>query len=189
MKADTTAALFLMLGLAADKTVTAAEDVVPRESLLLSSSYDLAALVPDKVRNATSASEAYRLFFVFESYLRELVVEVLTKEGETKTWWDFVPQDVKDEVGKLEAAEEIKSWMALGSRDKSALMTLPQLLKVIDHAWKEGFDEIVRDKGLIQEARLLVHLRNTICHMSIISGEETDRIKQTMRDWFRLVAP
>ena len=41
--------------------------------------------------------------------------------------------------------------MALGSRDKSALMTLPQLLKVIEHAWKEGFDEIVRDKGLIQE--------------------------------------
>jgi hypothetical protein len=189
MKADTTAALFLMLGQAADKTVLTAEDVVPRDSLLLSTSYDLAALVPDKVRNATIASEAYRLFFVFESYLREFVVEVLTKEEETKTWWDFVPQDVRDDVGKLEATEEIKSWMALGSRDKSALMTLPQLLRVIDHAWKEGFDEIVRDKGLIQEARLLVHLRNTICHMSTISEEETHRIKQTMRDWFRVVAP
>lgn len=79
--------------------------------------------------------------------------------------------------------------MALGSRDKSALMTLPQMLRVIDHAWKNGFDEIVRDKGLIQEARLLVHLRNTICHMSILSDEEIDRIRQTMRDWFRTVAP
>jgi hypothetical protein len=79
--------------------------------------------------------------------------------------------------------------MALGSRDKSALLTLPQLLKIIDHTWKEGFDEVVRDKGLVQEARLLVHLRNTICHMSIISPEEIDRIKQTMRDWFRIVAP
>ncbi len=79
--------------------------------------------------------------------------------------------------------------MALGSRDKSALMTLPQLLKVIEHAWKSGFDEIVRDKGLIQEARLLVHLRNTICHMSVLSDEEIDRIRQTMRDWFRVVAP
>ena len=68
-------------------------------------------------------------------------------------------------------------------------MTLPQLLRVIDHAWKEGFDETVRDKGLIQEARLLVHLRNTICHMSAISAEEADRIRQTMRDWFRIVAP
>jgi hypothetical protein len=189
MKVDTTAALFLMLGQSAEKTVFAAKDVVPSETLLLSTSYDLAALLPEKVRSATRASEAYRLFFVFESYLRDFIVEVLTKEDQTKTWWDFVPQDVKDEVGRLEATEEVKSWMALGSRDKSALMTLPQLLRVIDHAWKEGFDEIVRDKGLIQEARLLVHLRNTICHMSIISVEETDRIKQTMRDWFRVVAP
>jgi hypothetical protein len=79
--------------------------------------------------------------------------------------------------------------MALGSRDKSALMTLPQLLRVIDVAWKEGFDELVRDKALIQEARVLAHLRNTLCHMSTISAEETDRLKQTMRDWFRIVAP
>jgi Swt1-like HEPN len=79
--------------------------------------------------------------------------------------------------------------MALGSRDKSALMTLPQLLRVIEVAWKEGFDELIRDRALVQEARVISHLRNTICHMSIISSEETDRIKQTMRDWFRIVAP
>jgi hypothetical protein len=177
-----------MLGQAAEKTVALMEDIVPKESLLLSSEYDLAALVPDKVRRATEASEAYKLFFVFESYLRELVVEVLTKDN-TTTWWDKVPPDVQTEVSRLEETEEVKSWMALGSRDKSALMTLPQLLRVMDFSWKEGFDEIVRDKALIHEARLLVHLRNTICHMSAISVEETDRIKQTMRDWFRVVAP
>lgn len=189
MKIDTTAALFLMLGQAAEKTVAAQEDVVPKESLLLSASYDLAALVPEKVRRASSASEGYMLFFVFEEYLREIVVEVLTKENGAKTWWDFAPQDVKDEVARLEVAEEVKSWMALGSRDKSALMTLPQLLRVIEVAWKEGFDELIRDRALVQEARVISHLRNTICHMSIISSEETDRIKQTMRDWFRIVAP
>lgn len=189
MKIDTVAALFLALGQTADKAIEAIKDVVPKDALLLSVSYDLAEIVPETVRAATSASEAYKLFFVFEEYLRQLIVEVLTKEGDTKTWWDQVPQDVKDEVSRLEQAEEVKSWMALGSRDKSALMTLPQMLKVIEHAWKEGFDEIVRDKGLIQEARLLVHLRNTICHMSVLSNEEIDRIKQTMRDWFRIVAP
>jgi Swt1-like HEPN len=188
MTVDSHAALFIMLGQAAEKTVARMEDIVPKESLFLSSEYDLAALVPDKVRRATEASEAYKLFFVFESYLRELVVEVLTKDN-TTTWWDKVPPDVQTEVSRLEETEEVKSWMALGSRDKSALMTLPQLLRVMDFAWKEGFDEIVRDKALIHEARLLGHLRNTICHMSTISNEETDRIKQTMRDWFRVVAP
>ena len=41
----------------------------------------------------------------------------------------------------------------------------------------------------VAEARLLVHLRNTICQMSTIPVEEVERIKQTMRDWFRVVAP
>jgi len=187
MKIDAQAALFMMLGQAAERNLAKIDDIVPKESLLLSAAYDMAALVPDKVRRATDAAEAYRLFFVFESYLREFVVEVLSKDG--GTWWDKVPADVQTEVAKLEEKEEDKSWMALGSRDKSALMTLPQLLRVIEHAWKEGFDELVRDKGLIQEARLLVHLRNTICHMTTISAEESDRIRQTMRDWFRVVAP
>jgi hypothetical protein len=144
--------------------------------------------VPDKVRRAVEASEAYRLFFVFESYLREFIVEVLSKDA-TEEWWAKVPKDVQDEVTKLEETEEVKSWMALGSRDKSALMTLPQLLRVIDENWKESFREVVRDKALVQEARTLGHLRNTICHMSRISVEEMDRIKQAMRDWFRVVAP
>ena len=98
-------------------------------------------------------------------------------------------QLVRDEITRLEATEEVKSWMSLGSRDKSALMTLPQLLKVIEENWKEGFDDLIRDKGLIQEARLLGHLRNTICHMNTIPVEEVERIKQTMWDWFRVVAP
>jgi hypothetical protein len=188
MTIDAKAALFLMLGQAAEKTVSTLEDVVPKESLLLSPSYDLAGLVPDKVRRAAEAAEAYKLFFVFENYLREFVVEVLSKDDQA-SWYDKVPQDIQAEVQKLEGTEEIKSWMSLGSRDKSALMTLPQLLRVIEHAWKEGFDDTVRDKGLIQGARLIVHLRNTICHMSPIPPEELDRVRQTMRDWFRIVAP
>ena len=123
-----------------------------------------------------------------KNFLREFLVEVLSKDT-AQSWWDKVPRDVQEEVLKLEEAEEIKSWMALGSRDRSALMTFPQLLRVMDHAWKDGFDDLVRDKGLIQEARLIGHLRNTICHMTEIPPEETDRIRQTMRDWFRVVAP
>jgi hypothetical protein len=98
---------------------------------------------------------------------------------ESVTTWDFAPSDVKDEVTRLEQTEEVKSWMALGSRDKSALMTLPQLIRVIDVAWKDGFDDLIRDKALLQEARVIAHLRNTLCHMSNISKEETHRIKRT----------
>ena len=185
---DELAALFIMLGQTAERTVQQLPDVVPEQPLLLSPKYDLAQVLPDSVRTATSAADTYKLFFVFEAYLRTLVVDVLSKDP-AQPWWDSVPQDVRDEVAKLEETEEAKSWMALGSRDKSALMTYPQLLRVIEHCWKQGFEDLLRDKGLIQESRLLTHLRNTICHMTDISPEEQARVKQTIRDWFRIVSP
>jgi hypothetical protein len=181
------AALFVMQGQTAERAVAKVDDVVPNEVLLLSPEFDLSALTPTRVRRALDAALPYKLFFVFEDYLRELIVEVLSKENEN--WWDKVPPDVQQEVARLEQTEEDKSWMALGSRDKSALMTLPQLLKVIEHNWKNEFDELLRDRALIQEARTIGHLRNTICHMTTVSQEEIERIKQTMRDWFRVVAP
>lgn len=188
MTLDAKAALFVMLGQSAERAVNKIEDVVPAETLLISPAYDLAPLLPDRVRRAAQAAETYKLFFVFEGYLREFVVELLSRDPAV-SWWDKVPKDVQDEVTKLEATEEAKSWMALGSRDKSALLTYPQLLRIMEHAWKDGFDEIVRDRTLVQEARLIGHLRNTICHMTEIPPEETERVRQTLRDWFRVVAP
>lgn len=188
MSIDSKAALFLMIGQSAERAVLKMEELVPSEKLLLSASYDLAPVMPEQVRRASSAAETYRLFFVFENFMREFVLEVLSKDT-TNSWWDHIPKDVQDEVIKLEDTEDVKSWMALGSRDRSALLTFPQLLRVIDSAWKEGFEELMRDKGLIQEARLIGHLRNTICHMTEIPPEETERVRQVMRDWFRVVAP
>lgn len=185
---DARASLFMMLGQIASKSIKSHESTALSETLEISATQDLAKILPNSVKQAISASEIYKLFFVFENYLRDFVVEELTRD-ETTNWWNKVPADVQTEVFKLEAQEEVKGWMALGSRDKSALLTLPQLLKIIDENWKGIFDEIVRDKALIQEGRMIVHLRNTICHMSTITNEEQERVRQTMRDWFRVVSP
>lgn len=181
-------ALFLMLGQTASNTTNSIPEVTDGKPLMISESYDLTASLPESVRSANQASEGYRLFFVFERYLREFVVEVLSKDG-TETWWDKLPKDVSDEIDKQEENEETKLWMAIGSRDKSALMTYPQILRVIDCCWKTHFIDIIRDKALVQEARMISHLRNTICHMTPISSEEMDRVKLVIRDWFRVVSP
>lgn len=179
---------FVMLGQSADRVVSTLESVAPSESLFVGAQYDLASVLPQHLRNAIVASETYKLFFVFENYLREFVIEVLSSDP-ARTWWDRLPSDVREEVTRLEETEGAKSWMAVGSRDKSALMTYPQLLKVMDHCWKDAFEDLVRDKTLIQEARLIAHLRNTTCHMTSVPDEEVERVRQTMRDWFRVVAP
>jgi len=185
---DKALALFVLLGQSAERAVASEPSAASGRPLVLSPDYDLAMGLPARVRTADAASEGFRLLFVFENYLRELVVEALSKEPSVQ-WWDKVPKDVQDYVGSLESTEDVKQWMALRSRDRSALMTLPQLIRVIEHNWKEDLEDLVRDKLLLQEAKTIIHLRNTVCHMSEISEEETERIRQVIRDWFRMVAP
>ncbi len=181
-------ALFLLLGQSASREMRQVPGLVPAEPLKVSNTHDLAASMPDMVREAMDASEAYKLFFVFERYLRDFAIDTLSNGGQ-EDWWPKVPKDVQDEITKLEETEEAKSWMALGSRGKANLMTYPQILRVIDHCWKDTFEDSVRDKALLQQARLIGHLRNAICHMTSIPEEEVARVRQTMRDWFRRIAP
>ncbi|HEY4212204.1 MAG TPA: Swt1 family HEPN domain-containing protein [Steroidobacteraceae bacterium] len=185
---DAQLALFLLVGQTATKAVGTLPTTVPPQSLPLSASLDLAALVPQEVRLAVATSEPYQLFFVFERYMREFVVEALSKDGQ-EDWWAKVPKDVQDEVEKLKDAEESKQWMALGSRDKSMLLTYPQLLRIIEANWKDSFDDLLRDRGLIQEARVIAHIRNAVCHMTPIPEEELQRVRMVMRDWFRILPP
>jgi hypothetical protein len=185
---DSRLALFLMLGQSAERTIRSDPQLVPAQTLPISASIDVAESLPGVVSAANNAAEAYRLFFVFETYLRELIVEVLSNNA-TVPWWDKIPPDVRKAIEELEETEEMKSWMALGTRDKSSLMTYPQLVRVIDECWKDGFADLLRDKALVQEARVLSHLRNTIAHMTPISDEEVGRVRLTIRDWFRMVAP
>ncbi len=189
MMQDDRLALFLLLGQSAERAVAKEPSTAPSEPILLGPTYDIARSLPEDARRASRAAMAYRLFFIFENYLRELIVEVLSKAAGQGNWWDLVPMDVQNEVGRLESTEEIKAWMALGSRDKSALMTFPQLLRVIDSCWDKGFADLLRDKALLTEGRLITHLRNTVAHMTDIPEEELDRIRQVMRDWFRVIAP
>jgi Swt1-like HEPN len=187
---DDQLSLFLMLGQSSQNAVSKLPDTVPPESLLLSLKEDLALVLPKEVRRAVATSEVYKLFFVFENFLREFVLESLS-ELDPVNWWDRVPMDVQTEVKGLEETEVQKQWMALSSRSKLALTTLPQLLRIMDETenWKAAFKNTVRDKFLIQEGRGISHIRNAVCHMSEISEEEVNRVRQVMRDWFRVVAP
>ncbi len=188
MTSDSQLALFILLGQSASQELESMPEVPSGRELYISGTFDLATSLPEEVGRASTAALGYKLFFVFENYLRDFVVNVLSEDGKAD-WWQNIPTDVQDEVQKIEQNEEVKGWMALGSRDKSALMTYPQLLRVVDHCWKSHFKEIVRDKALVQEGRMISHLRNTLCHMSEISDEEMDRVKQVIRDWFRIVSP
>jgi hypothetical protein len=169
---------FLMIGRSAQRRVLTLPGTVPRSALMISDTFNVAE------------ANTFKLFFVLESYLRDFVLTVLS-EADKENWWDSVPQNVRDDVSKLEETEDKKKWMNLDSRGKLAMTTLGQLISIVDDPsnWKKHFEALVGDKGLLQQTRLIVHTRNTICHMSTVTPEEHERVKQVMRDWFRVVAP
>src|SRR5256714_15633488 len=114
---DDRLALFLMLGQRAERVIAKEPTTAPSEPILIGPSYDIARALPEEARRASRAATGYRLFFVLENYLRDLIVDVLTKAAVGSNWWDLIPPDVKNEVERLEATEEMKAWMSLGSRD------------------------------------------------------------------------
>jgi Swt1-like HEPN len=182
---------FLMIGRSAQRDVQTLPGTVPKSPLMISDKFNVSEVLPDESRDALAAAETFKLFFVFENYLRDFILGVLS-EADKENWWNSVPQDVRDEVTKLEETEEQKKWMNLdGARGRLSLTTLPQLIRIMDEKenWKKYFEAPVGDKGLLQQTRLVVHTRNTVCHMSTVTAEEHERLKQVMRDWFRVVAP
>jgi Swt1-like HEPN len=183
---DERLALFVMLGRTVEQLIQENPATVPPESLNISETVNLAVGSPAEVRIAIRAASVYKLFFVFENYLRELVMSVLTEKYQSQ-WWDKVEPNVQKDVKELQEKEETKLWMALQPRDQLALVTYPQLLVIMEHCWKDVFEPVVRDKQLISEARRIGHLRNAICHMTDIPDEEVERVKQLLRDWFRVV--
>jgi hypothetical protein len=86
---DARLSLFLMLGQSSQKAITKIPDTVPPETLLLTSTEDLALVLPNEVRRAAKASEVFKLFFVFENYLRDFVLETLS-ELDKVDWWSRV---------------------------------------------------------------------------------------------------
>jgi hypothetical protein len=185
-----TLAHFMMVGRSMHREVNTLRTTAPQSGLMISESFDVSEVLSEESRDAARTAITYQLFFVFETYLRDLILTVLS-EANKETWWDSVPANVRDDVSKLEENEDKKRWMNIDSRGKLSLTTLPQLLSIIDDPanWKAHFEPIVRDKQLIQQTRLVVHTRNTICHMSPVTVEEHERVQQVIRDWFRVVAP
>ena len=101
---------FLMIGRSAQRDIQKLPGTVPQRALMISDRFNVAEVLPDESRDAVDAAETFKLFFVFENYLRDFVLTVLS-EADKENWWDAVPPNVRDEVAKLEETEDKKKWM------------------------------------------------------------------------------
>jgi hypothetical protein len=111
---------FIMIGRLAQQRVRSLPGTVPQMPLMISDRINISELLPDESRDAVRAAETFKLFFVLENYLRDFIVTVLS-ETDKENWWNSVPQQVREEVAKLEETEDKKKWMNLDSRENCRL--------------------------------------------------------------------
>ena len=92
-------------------------------------------------KEAAEMAEHYELFYCLEQAIRKLITETL-EEAEGVNWWDTkVPQQIRDEVKRLQQ-NEIDSGATRGSERAIDYTTFGQLSVIITSNWNRFADYI-----------------------------------------------
>ncbi|OQW73934.1 MAG: hypothetical protein BVN32_13315 [Proteobacteria bacterium ST_bin14] len=140
------------------------------------------------VADAERMSEFYRLFYILENDIRDLIEGAL-EDSKGTGWWDgAVPQAVRENAKKnldREAAE------GLPPRSERFLdyTTFGELGEIIRENWdvfSGMFSNASRNRVLRVINRLNL-VRGPIAHCNFLPEEEAIRLKLAVRDWYKLM--
>jgi hypothetical protein len=136
--------------------------------------------------DAEAMSHFYKLFYMLENDIRKLIDETLT-EAFGSDWWDeHVPTIVKDECA---ANQKREAEYGVTSRSDNNLdyISFGQLGDIIRANYALFGGMISNQKAMGRVMSALNNLRGPIAHCGILADDEIDRLKLTVKDWFRLL--
>jgi len=138
-------------------------------------------------READRMAEHYKVFYCLERSIRVLIKQRLVEE-KGATWWDTdVPQAVRDEV-KKNMDRERDAALTQRSDDPLDYSTFGQLQDIISANWQLFADTFSSQKAMGRVMASLNILRGPIAHSCPMAEDEIDRLRLTVKDWFRLMA-
>jgi HEPN superfamily Swt1-like protein len=136
---------------------------------------------------ALEASEHYEVIYCLEQSIRRLITETL-QEAFGADWWNNakVPQEVHQEVAKRLKTEK-ESGMTQRSTALIDYTTFGELSGIISANW-DLFNTVLTDQqAVIRVLRNLNLLRNPVAHCSPMAADEVERLRLSVKDWFRLI--
>lgn len=135
---------------------------------------------------AKKMAEYYEIFFCLENSIRDLISDVLSEQA-GQSWWDScVAQQVQQEVAKRIKREKSEG-VSTRSEDPLHYTNFGELAEIIVGNWKY-FDDILADRtATTRIISKLNTLRAPIAHCCELPPDEVDRLKLSMKDWFRLM--
>lgn len=138
-------------------------------------------------RNAAAEMSVwYVLFHMLENEIRQFIDEtLLEKDGD---WWEnLVPDPVKTEVASNRQRE---ADLGVVPRSDSPLdyTTFGQLGDIMRANWDVFGGLLSSPKATTRVMAMLNALRGPIAHCGMLAPDEVDRLKLSVKDWFRLLA-
>jgi HEPN superfamily Swt1-like protein len=142
--------------------------------------------VENRVR-AKKMARYYELFYMLENDIRRIIAETL-EEVHGQNWWDTcVDQPIKDEVEKNKK-READAGISLRSDADIDYTTFGQLGEIIKKNWVDFAGMLSNQSALSRVIFQLNMLRAAIAHCGVLADDEVDRLKLTIKDWFRVMA-
>jgi hypothetical protein len=131
-------------------------------------------------------SDHYKLFYMLENDIRRLIDETV-KEAHGVSWWEtHSPNSAKEEC-RLNRLREAEFGVSSRSDNELDYISFGQLGEIMRFNWDLFGGIVSNQKALGRVMHALNNLRGPIAHCGVLADDEVDRLKLTVKDWFRLL--
>jgi hypothetical protein len=168
----------------APPTRMAKRSVVDEDSAVKASVSQFSSDVRD---NAIMMAEHYKLFYMLENDIRRLIDDTLSEDNKGPDWWDkYAPDTAKAEY-KSNLQREQEAGFTPRSDNPLDYVTFGQLGDIIRTNYTLFGGILSNQKAMGRVMYSLNNLRGPIAHCGVLAEDEVDRLKLTVKDWFRLL--
>jgi hypothetical protein len=136
--------------------------------------------------DAEAMAEFYKLFYMLENDIRNLIDETLIEAYGVGWWQDHAPPAAQEEC-RANMLREADLGVTSRSDRELEYVTFGQLGEIIRANYEKFGGIVSNQKALGRVMHALNNLRGPIAHCGVLAEDEIDRLKLAVKDWFRLL--
>ncbi|MEH3061387.1 MAG: Swt1 family HEPN domain-containing protein [Methylobacterium radiotolerans] len=139
--------------------------------------------------NAERMAEFYKIFYMLENDIRNMVQDTLEESAGISWWENKVPQNVRENARKNRERES-NEGLAPRSPRSIDYTTFGELGEIMSNNWDifSGVFGGVDKNRVLRVINRFNLVRGPIAHCGLLDEEEIVRLKLTVRDWYKLAA-
>lgn len=136
---------------------------------------------------AAEMSQYYELIYCLEQSIRKLITETL-HDAVGADWWNSgkIPDEIQKQA-EISVQREAESGMTRRSDALLDYTTFGELSIIITKNWDLFNTILSNQRAVTRVLNNLNLLRGPVAHCCPISQDETERLKLSVKDWFRLI--